>query len=82
MIDPKKAAAARVLAAETLLYQAAELMEKAQAQISVIVGGLNQNYSKIGQLREKVKGQMYDLEGCRETGLCRMDETVLVKRAR
>lgn len=75
----EKAAEKRVLRAETLLYRAIDLLEKAQAQLSVIVGGLNQNYAKIGQLREKVKGQMYDLERCRETGLCAMDETVPLK---
>jgi DNA-binding transcriptional regulator LsrR (DeoR family) len=75
----RKAAEKRVLKAETLLYLAIELMEKAQAQISVIGTGLNQNYAKIGKLRESLKGQMYDLERCRESGLCRMDETVLRK---
>jgi len=75
----KKAAAKRVLKAEALLYRAAELMEKAQAEISVIVGGLNQNYAKIGKIRETVKGQMYDLERCRESGYCMMDETILRK---
>lgn len=75
-IAAKKAMAAkRVLKAEACLYRAAELMEKAQAEISVIVGGLNQNWAKIGDLREKVKGQMYDLTRCRETGECAVDET-------
>jgi len=75
----KKAAAKRVLKAETLLYRAAEFMEKAQAEISVIVSGLNQNYAKIGNIRQNVKTQMYDLERCRESGHCMMDETVLRK---
>lgn len=71
----KKAATKRVLQAETLLYAATDLLEKAQAVLSVIGSGLNQNWAKIGQLREKVKEQMYDLERCRETGACVLDET-------
>lgn len=76
----RKAAEKRVLKAETLLYRAIELMEKAQAEISVIGAGLNQNYSKIGKLREDLKGQMYDLERCRESGHCTMDDTIPRKR--
>jgi hypothetical protein len=75
----KKAAAKRIRSAEHYLYQAEELLEKAQAHLSAILSGLNQNYAKIGKLREQVKGQMYDLERCRETGLCAMDETVPLK---
>lgn len=71
----KKAAAKRVFKAETLLYRAAELLVRAQAELSVVVGGLNQNYAKICALREDVKKQMYDLERCRRTGLCDLDET-------
>lgn len=74
-----KGAAKRMRKAEKLLYQAAELLQQAQSQISVIVGGLNQNYAKIGALREKVKDQMYDLERCRETGLCELDSPWLLK---
>jgi ABC-type enterochelin transport system substrate-binding protein len=72
----QKAAEKRVLKAETLLYRALELMEKAQAEISVIGTGLNQNYSKISKIREDVKTQMYDLERCRESGHCTMDDTI------
>lgn len=72
----QKAAEKRVLKAETHLYRAIELMEKAQAEISVIGTGLNQNYSKIGKLREDLKSQMYDLERCRESGHCMMDDTI------
>lgn len=72
----RKAAEKRVLKAETLLYRALDLMEKAQAEISVIGTGLNQNYSKIGKIREDVKTQMYDLERCRESGRCMMDDTI------
>lgn len=71
----KRAASKRVLKAEELLYRAMELMEKAQAEISVIGTGLNQNWGKIGFLREEAKKQMYDLERCRETGRCELDET-------
>jgi hypothetical protein len=71
----KKAAGKRVFKAEALLSCAAELMEKAQAELSVVVGGLNQNYAKIGSLRVKVKEQGYDLLRCWETGLCDLDET-------
>lgn len=71
----RKAAAKRVLKAETLLYRAGELLAKAQGQLAVITGGLNQNYAKIGTIRDKVKDQMYDLERCRESGYCDLDET-------
>lgn len=71
----KKAAAKRVLKAEGLLYRVAEMLEKAQAEISVVCTGLNQNWAKIGAIRENVKKQMYDLERCRETGDCQIDET-------
>jgi hypothetical protein len=75
----KKAATKRVRSAEHCLYQAEELLEKAQAHLSAILIGLNQNYAKIGKLREHVRVQMYDLERCRETGLCEMDETLPLK---
>lgn len=78
----QKAAGRRMLRAENLMYQAAELLQQAQSQISVIVGGLNQNYAKIGALREKVKGEMYDLERCRETGLCDLDSPWLLEKSR
>jgi len=73
----KKAAAKRVMNAELFLYRAMELMEKAQAELSAISTGLNQNYAKIGALRGQVKDQMYDLGRCRQTGLCMVDETVM-----
>lgn len=73
----KKAATKRVRKAETLLYRAAEILQKAQVEISVICTGLNQNWAKIGAIRENVKKQMYDLEHCRETGDCQVDETTM-----
>lgn len=74
-MNTKKLAAKRVLKAEALLYRATELLVKAQTELSVVVGGLNQNYAKIGQLREGVKKEMYDLERCRESGHCDLDGT-------
>ena len=72
----KREAARRVLRAETLLCEAVEKMEKAQAALSVIVGGLNQNYARIGALKDEVKKEWYDLERCRKSGLCDLDETM------
>ncbi len=74
-LKTRRAAAKRVHKAETLLYKATELLSEAQGQLSVIVGGLNQNYPKIGALREKIKREMYDLERCRQSGYCDLDET-------
>lgn len=71
----KTMAFVKVEQAEDCLLQAIGLIEKAQASISVIGTGLNQNWSKLGNLREKLKTQMYDLQHCRETGLCGLDET-------
>lgn len=68
----KKAAAKRILKAEGLLYRVVEMLRKAQGELSVIVG-LNKNYPKIGDILEKVKEQIYDLERCRESGRCEMD---------
>lgn len=71
----KKAATRRIRKAEALIYKATEILQKAQSEISVICAGLNQNWSKIGDIREKAKEQMYNLERCRETGNCLIDET-------
>lgn len=72
----KREAARRVLRAETLLCEAMEKLEKAQAELSVIVGGLNQNYVKIDHLRDFIKQELHDLVRCRKTGLCDLDETM------
>jgi len=74
-VKTRSAAAKRVLRAEALLYKAAELLEKAQAELSVVVEGLNQNYARIGAFREKIKKEIYDLVRCRESGFCDLDET-------
>ena len=67
----------RISAAEVYLYKAIELMEKAQMKVSVIQVGLNQNYTKLGAIKQKVKDQIYDLQRCRESGLCKVDEMIL-----
>ena len=67
----------RISAAEVYLYKAVELMEKAQMKVSVIQVGLNQNYTKIGGIKDKLKGQIYDLQRCRESGVCKVDEMIL-----
>lgn len=73
----QKSANKRIEEAEVCLYRAIQFMEKAQMKVSVIQVGLNQNYTKIGALKEKVKGQVYDLQRCRESGLCKVDEMIL-----
>ena len=82
-IDPRVArklihyqAEPRLLKALSLLYEASDRLEKAQAELSVIVGGLNQNYARIGALKDEVKKEWYDLERCRKSGLCDLDETM------
>lgn len=67
----------RISAAEIHLYQAIRLMEKAQMKVSVIQVGLNQNYTKIGAIKDKLKDQIYDLQRCRESGFCKVDEMIL-----
>lgn len=69
-----KEASKRIAKAETILYRVGEMLEAAQREISVVYG-LNQNHPKIGNIRQKIKEQMYDLERCRESGLVELDET-------
>jgi hypothetical protein len=71
----KKVAINRVEKAEALLYRAADLLEQAQTQLSVLVG-VHTNFEKIGKLREQVKGQMYALESVRAAGMVLADELV------
>lgn len=71
----KKAATKRIQKAESLLYQATEIIAQAQSEISVICTGLHKNWSKMGKLRSDLKSQMYDLESCRGSGNCQVDET-------
>jgi hypothetical protein len=76
-IVSKREANRRIVKAEDLLMHAADLTVNAMAALSVIQTGLNQNYAKLMVLKDKLKEQAYSLRDCRETGLCRVDETVL-----
>jgi hypothetical protein len=75
-IKTKALASKRLEQAEDFLLQSIGLIERARAEISVIGTGLNQNWSKLGDLQEKLKTQMYDLQRCRDSGRCDLDETM------
>jgi hypothetical protein len=74
-MNTQKEAANRIYRAETLLRYAIRNLDEAQASISVVVWGLNQNHPKIGALRENIKVQIFDLQRCRRSGLCDLDST-------
>lgn len=73
-MDTVKLAAKRIEKAERWLYEANDLLVQAQACLSVVLR-LNQNHSKIGSIKESIKVQIYDLERCRRSGFCDLDET-------
>lgn len=74
--DRRKAGAKRVQKAENILFRVQELIEEAQRQISACSRGLNQNFSKLGDIYQSTRNQMYDLQRCRESGLVEIYETM------
>lgn len=74
--DRRKEGAKRVQKAEDILFRVQELIEESQRELSACKSGLNQNWSKLGDIYQAVRNQMYDLQRCRETGLVEIDETM------
>ena len=75
-VSPRKAEAARrVQSAEILIYGTLETLANAQTQLSVIGTGLNQEWSKIEDVRTRLKSIWYALEKHRESGRCDLDDT-------
>lgn len=77
MVDSKKEAAKRVNRAEMILAKVDEDIQKAQASISSIGTGLNQEYGKLSNLRKDLQQIVLSLQRNRASGRCDLDETMI-----
>jgi hypothetical protein len=76
-MDSKKEAAKRVGRAEMILAKVDEDIQKAQASISSIGTGLNQEYAKLTNLRKDLQQIVLSLQRNRHSGKCDLDETMI-----